>query len=849
MEKSEPTRQELIAEIHALKEQLCEAEQTIKAIQSGEVDAFVVDRPEGARLYTLSGADHGYRVLVESINEGALILSTDDSVYYCNRSFGEMVGLPIQKIVSKKLNSYVAPECHAQLLELIRDSRNSGDAKGELLMKRDGGIVLPVNVSLNSIRVQDFEGVCAVITDLSGQKRVEEELRKHRTELELLVNERTADLQYEIIERKRAEEEVRGQREWLRVTLAGIGDAVIATDASAKITFINPIAAELTGWREEEARGKAIQDVFRVINEKTGKPGEDIVGRVLRDGRIALLANNTALITRDGKEIPIEDSAAPIRDVAGNLIGVVLVFHNVSEKRRNLRTLHESEAKYRSLFENSLDGIFLTNPDGQVIAANPAACAMFQMSEEEFCQVGRQGLVDPSDPLLASALEERKRTGKVHQWEMKWVRKDGTSFPGEVSSVILEGGTKSFVIIRDISERKLAEDALRESEDMFRRFYENSMDGIMISSPEENRIIAANPQACRILGYTEEELLAIGRDAILDVSDPRLATMLDERDCNRIWCGELTYMRKDRTRFPGEISSALFHDRLGRKLSVIILRDVTERKQMEKELRKSRDELESRVRERTAELQVNNRALMEYASKLERLNEELQEFAFIASHDLQEPLRKIQTFGHMVVKKYQEGLDEQGRDYLIRITRAAKRMSDLLQSLLDYSRMATRSNPFEPANLAELAREVASDLEFAIEKAGGTVEIGDLPQVDVDAAQIRQLFQNLIANSMRYCKDCEKPVVRIHGHTSGTICSILVEDNGIGFEEEHLDLIFKPFQQLHGRGEYEGTGMGLTICRKIVERHEGSITAKSSPGQGATFIVQLPIKQREGEAE
>src|SRR5208283_722590 len=184
MEKREPTREDLLEKIRTLEERLLESEQTIQAIQSGEVDALVIQKPGGEQLYTLTGADHGYRVLVESITEGALILSSDDSIYYCNRTLGEMLQLPIQKIVSKKLDSYVASEGREQLMALIEESRSLGTAKGEFLITRNDGTLLPVNVSLNCMSFEDFEGVCAVITDLTEQKQVEEELRRHRTELE-----------------------------------------------------------------------------------------------------------------------------------------------------------------------------------------------------------------------------------------------------------------------------------------------------------------------------------------------------------------------------------------------------------------------------------------------------------------------------------------------------------------------------------------------------------------------------------------------------------------------------------------------------------------------------------------
>lgn len=242
----------------------------------------------------------------------------------------------------------------------------------------------------------------------------------------------------------------------------------------------------------------------------------------------------------------------------------------------------------------------------------------------------------------------------------------------------------------------------------------------------------------------------------------------------------------------------------------------------------------------------SERELKAYAERLEFLNQELQEFAFVASHDLQEPLRKIQTFGNLLEVTCQDSLSDRGRDYILRMAKSANRMSALLNDLLNYSRVAARPEPFVSINLAEVAREAVSDLELAINRAGGSVEIGSLPTTEGDPIQMRQLFQNLISNALKYRRAGEQPKIKVSGEMTDKACLLYVADNGLGFDEEYLDRIFKPFQRLHGRNEYEGTGMGLAICRKIAERHGGAITAKSTPGQGSVFIVTLPQK-RAGE--
>jgi light-regulated signal transduction histidine kinase (bacteriophytochrome) len=236
-------------------------------------------------------------------------------------------------------------------------------------------------------------------------------------------------------------------------------------------------------------------------------------------------------------------------------------------------------------------------------------------------------------------------------------------------------------------------------------------------------------------------------------------------------------------------------------------------------------------------------ALRSNMARLELLNAELQEFAHVASHDLQEPLRKIQTFCDMAQKRCAHVLDGTTKDYLERVLNSAGRMRQLLSDLLQFSRVATKLEPFKEVDLDRIAREAADVFEASVQETGCRIEVKTMPAIEADESQLLRLFQNLIGNALKFRGD-ETPNIRIRGRIDNHgICEICVQDNGIGFEPEFADIIFKPFQRLHGRSEYDGTGMGLAICRKIVERHGGNIRAESVPGKGSTFVIRLPAKQ------
>ncbi len=275
----------------------------------------------------------------------------------------------------------------------------------------------------------------------------------------------------------------------------------------------------------------------------------------------------------------------------------------------------------------------------------------------------------------------------------------------------------------------------------------------------------------------------------------------------------------------GQWRSSVYSPQRNRKNEIIgvigLISDVTQRKNDEHEL------------------QAN-------AVRLEQSNRELQDFAFVASHDLQEPLRKIQAFGDRLKTKYGAALDETGLDYLARMQNAAARMQVLINDLLSFSRITSKAKPFEQVDLQEVANAVVSDLEIRIEQTGAQVDIDPLPIIDADPTQMRQLIQNLLSNALKFQQADIKPHIKITAervNSDANLCEITISDNGIGFEEKYLDRIFTLFQRLHGRSEYEGTGVGLAVCRKIVERHGGQITAQSAPHQGAKFIISLPSQQ------
>ncbi len=682
----------------------------------------------------------------------------------------------------------------------------------------------------------------------------------------------------EVTERKRMEKALRESEERFRLAVDLYPSPFIIFDEERRIEFANSCAVKISGYAEQELIGRRDEELFSPQVTDTYLP---VLRQAFATGEVQhkeiRIELPSGTFIQEVTYVPLTDAAGGVRKVFGITYDVterkrmeeelrkahdeleLRVQERTVELARTLTALAESEQRFREVLENSLDVAYRRNlqtdrydymsPAIRTVSGY-APEEMFAMSADE-----AMSLLHPDDlSTVSRCLEECLETDNNQCFlEYRFRHKDGSYrwFSDFIAIVPDSEGHPLYRVgsVRDITERKLIENTesflaqcgwAASGENFFQslaRYLGESlgMDYVCIDRLEGDRL-SARTLAVYFDGKFED-------NQTYTLKDTPCGEMME----NHICC----HPKGVRHRFPNDLAlqemnaesyvGTILWDSKGSSIGLIALigRKPLSNPRMAESILKLAGARAAGELERKRAKDV----LLDYAAKLERINRELEEFAFIAAHDLQEPLRKIRTFESMLTKDYAEALGEQGRDYLMRITKSARRMSDLLRSLLDYSRIASRNEPFETIGLGAIVEDALSALERSISESGARVEVGRLPAVEADAAQLRQLFENLLSNSIKYCKGCEKPLIKISASLAEGTCRILVEDNGIGFEEQYIDRIFKPFQRLHGsNSSFEGTGMGLAICRKIVERHGGSITVRSAPGEGSTFIVTLPAR-------
>jgi PAS domain S-box-containing protein len=540
-----------------------------------------------------------------------------------------------------------------------------------------------------------------------------------------------------------------------------------------------------------------------------------------------------------------------------------------SSLREAMLALKESESRFRVLFHNRHSPMLLIDPtSGQIIDANPAASAYYGWSQEELraIKISEINQLGPNQVQQEMGLALSSGTSRVFLFRHRLA--SGEIRDVQVSSGPIQVGEKTYLfsIIHDVTERLQAERALQDRSAGMALLSEASTELLAGTDPADmlNKIYPRLSALLHLDVYIHYTLVPgssyLRLSGAAGIDDMRHGT-LDQLNIGESICGRAAETREpiilydiQNTTDPSVKMLRSFgitsyvchplvvHDQLIGTLS-FGSRTLKSFDSLSINLiRTTSDLIAAAIYRRQAEAR-----LQLYATRLEESNQELQEFAFIASHDLQEPLRKVEMFGDLIISSG-HSLEDTQRDYLMRMRQAAARMRQMILDLLELSRVNSQGRSFERVDLEQAAKDVLTDLEMQVNRTRGKVILQALPVVNADSAQMRQLLQNLIGNALKYHHPQEPPVVRVTGRNiTEHLAEIRIEDNGIGFDTSEAERIFLPFQRLVGKSEYEGSGMGLAICRKIIERHHGSISAEPAPGGGSVFIVQLPVNPPNGK--
>jgi PAS domain S-box-containing protein len=467
--------------------------------------------------------------------------------------------------------------------------------------------------------------------------------------------------------------------------------------------------------------------------------------------------------------------------------------------------------------------------DGRFLRVNPRVCEIMGYTAEELARLSAKDISHPEDRDAADGPRARVVRGEMDsaRLEKRYVRKDGSVV--WVNLVIaLEhdaAGRPLYAIsvLDDITGRKQIEAALRDSEARFRSTFELAASGIAHVGLD-GRFMRVNRQLCGILRYSEDELM---RRSVKDISHPddrdltdaqRALVRAGERASVRF---EKRYLRKDGSVVWVSLGVALVRGADGAPLyEIAMFDDITERKQAEAALHEAHEELK-------------------------RSNSELEQFAYVASHDLQEPLRMVSSYTQLLGRRYGDKFDADAREFMAYIVDAAARMKQLIEDLLAYSRVGTKSKDFKPVALDKPLARAIGNLKAAIDESGAQVTHDPLPTLQADEVQLAQLFQNLMGNALKF-RGASVPRIHVAVSDKQNFVEFQVLDNGIGIEPQYFERIFMVFQRLHDKGEYPGTGIGLAICKKVVERHGGQMRVESKPGEGSAFIFTLPKERANG---
>ncbi len=606
-----------------------------------------------------------------------------------------------------------------------------------------------------------------------------------------------------------------------RGLLEAAPDAMVVVGEDGAIVLLNVQAENQFGYHRDELIGQQVTSIIPVgFAERLTADG----ARSAADALAQQIGTGIELSGRrkDGSEFPIEIMLSPLESAEGILVTAAI--RNITVRKAAEVHLAQMEGRYRGLLEAAPDAMVVVNQRGEIVLLNVRAEEQFGYRRDELLGQAVKNIIPEgfaerliADGLrsAADALAQQIGTGI----ELMGRRRNGSGFPIEIMLSPLESSEGILVTaaIRDITQRKAAEKHLVEMEAQYRGLLEAAPDAMVVVN-QSGDIVLLNARAEEQFGYIRDELLGQRVETIIPegFSERLVADGLRsaaEALAQQIGMGiELTGRRKDGRGFPIEIMLSPL-DGAGGILVTAAIRDISVRNEAATHLLQKLDELK-------------------------RSNEELEQFAYIASHDLQEPLRMVASYTQLLSRRYKGKLDSDADEFIAFAVDGANRMQGLIQDLLAYSRVGTQGRELRETSSEAALNQALSNLGRAIEESSAVVAHGELPDVLADDVQLVQLFQNLVGNAIKY-QNPGVPRIDVSAAMQGGKWTFSVKDNGLGIEPKYFDRIFGMFQRLHKREEFSGTGIGLAICKKIVERHGGTISVESQPGEGSTFRFAL----------
>jgi PAS domain S-box-containing protein len=904
------------------------------------------EKLEAAEERLLHTAEEKYRNLFDNANDAIITTDPDGRITSWNKSAQRIFGWTGQEAMGKDFfplicsERIVAENKELTISSILARQIVSGIEKACL---RKDETKIYVSLTASSIRDidQNIIGMSAIIRDTTERKLAEDALRESEERYRKLVE---------------------------------FSPYAIAVHSEGKIVFTNPAGAKLLGAENpEQLIGKPIMDI---VHPDYRDAVEEQV-RLMEEKGINVSPVEEKFVRLDGSAIDVEVTAIPFtyRDKPG----IQVIIHDITERKRGEERLR----LFRSLVNQSNDAIFVDDTEtGRILDANYKACHSLGYTREELLRMHAFDIETtlPGYFSWKEHVEDVKKKGYVVV-EGIHRRKDGTTFPVEVNVTYTDIGKNSYIvaIVRDITERKRAEETLRraygelelrvkertaelaktnealEAEiverkrieaglHLFRFLIDQFNDALFVADAKTGHLLDVNDTACRNLGYSREELLnmsVMDVDAMVPDYLSWQKNVAEIREKGSV-IFEGKHRRKDGTLFSVEISIR-FIIQNNNEYIVGVARDITERKQIEEELRRSIRQLnailtnipdiawlkdkESRFiavnkpfadtagmrpadligktdfdiwpKELAERYRADDREVMatgrrkqvieplvdkedkktwietiktpihddrgniigttgiahdvterkrleeereKWTAELARSNAELEQFAYIASHDIQEPLRMVSSFTQLLAKRYKDRLDKDADEFIAYIIDGTTRMQRMIEDLLAYSRVGTRGKSFEPTDLEDILNQAVTNLKVVIEENKAVATHDPLPTVMADSSQMVQLFQNLISNAIKFRGE-EPPRIHISAQRKGDDWVFSVEDNGIGISPEFMGHLFQIFQREHAANKYPGTGIGLAICKRIVERHGGRIWAESVHGRGSIFYFTIPARK------